>query len=79
MYTSFEMLVNFYLLSFKETFNEADSIKSFIKKLQNKLFLYTDCFRIYVCICMYCMCIETAHTYTHSYVNRHIHIRTINA
>lgn len=77
------MLVNFYLLSFKAFsfiyFNEADSIKSFIKKLQNKLFLYTDCFRIYVCICMYCMCIETAHTYTHSYVNRHIHIRTNNA
>lgn len=47
------MLVNFYLLSFKETFNEADSIKSFIKKLQNKLFLYTDCFRIYVCMYMY--------------------------
>lgn len=52
------MLVNFYLLSFKETFNEADSIKSFIKKLQNKLFLYTDCFRIYVYavyVCIVCV------------------------
>lgn len=74
------MLVNFYLLLFKETFNGeggADSIKSFIKKLQYQLFPYTDCFRIYVC--MYCVCIETAHTRTYSYVNRHIHIRTLSA
>lgn len=68
MYMSFEMLVNFYLLSFKETFNEADSIKSFIKKLQNKLFLYTDCFRIYVCMYMYVLCVYRNGTHVHTFI-----------
>lgn len=77
VYEVFEMLVNFYLLLFKETFNETDSIKSFIKKLQNQLFPYTDCFRIYILyVHMYCVCIETAHTYIFICKS---HIQTLSA